>query len=63
MPDFDKIKRDRLIDLFRRAVANPHTLVEVATAVAHNWCPPFKVDSKGKTTVVVSDGSKAPGHG
>lgn len=56
MPDFDKIKRDKLLDLFRRVIANPENLAKVVDAVALNWCPPFKIDRKGNTAVVLDNG-------
>lgn len=49
-----KAKRDRLLDLIRRATANG-THAEVAEAIARDWQPICQVGPTGGVTVLISD--------
>jgi hypothetical protein len=56
--DLNLLKTNKLIDLLRRAIANPGNLKEVAEQVALDWFPKFVVDSKGKVSIRVSTSEK-----
>lgn len=51
--DFKKLKRDKLVDLLRRVVANPGHLEEVAEAIAADWMPIQRIDEHGKAEVLI----------
>jgi hypothetical protein len=54
----EKLKREALIDLLRRVVANmdkPRNLEQVAEAIARDWSPPMRVDEHGRLAVDVGD--------
>jgi hypothetical protein len=56
--DFKKLKRDKLVDLFRRVVANPGRLEEVAEAIAADWMPILRIDEHGKAEVLIGEAAK-----
>lgn len=49
----EKVKRDRLKDLLRRAMANPDKLDEVVDAVLQDWFPLVTVSPKGVIAIDV----------
>lgn len=53
-----KVKRDKLVDLLRRVVANPSHLEEVADAVAAGWMPVLRIDGHGKAEVLIGEAAK-----
>ena len=49
----DQLKRDTLLDLIRRVIANPGNAVRVADAIARDWSPTIHVDGRGNTSLVI----------
>jgi hypothetical protein len=49
--EFEKMKRDRLLDIIRRVLANPGEAKRVAEVLARDWTPMWTVDGKGKISI------------
>ena len=45
--DIEQFKRDELLDLIRRCIANPHNAKKVADAVARDWNPAIGILKNG----------------
>ena len=56
--DAEKLKREKLLDIIRRVVANPGNAKEVADEIALDWFPKIQVDPKGVIRVVLGSGRK-----
>ncbi len=56
----DQIKRDYLLDIIRRVIANPDNAREVADKLAEDWFPPMfsLIDSKGRRDILKSENKK-----
>lgn len=54
LQDIHRAKRDRLLDLIRRATANG-THEQVAEAIARDWNPLCVVGKTGLVTAMISD--------
>ena len=55
--DLDKMKRDKLYDLIRRAVANG-TASEIADQIAKDWFPMIRVSANAEIEFIIGDGVK-----
>jgi hypothetical protein len=54
----DQQKRDKILDILRRVIANPFTAPEVASELSLDWNPMIVVDSKGNIDFRVGSGKK-----
>lgn len=54
----DQVKIDKLHDIIRCVVANPHNAREVAEEIAKDWYPMMQVNPDGSFDFVVSSGTK-----
>jgi len=46
--NIDQLKRDRLLDILRRVIANPGNVPQVAETIARDWFPMLRVGPNGK---------------
>jgi hypothetical protein len=54
----DRAKRDKLLDIIRRVIANPENAKEAADEIAQDWFPMIKVDARGAIHFRVGSGRK-----
>lgn len=54
LEDIHRAKRDRILDLIRRATANG-THQEVAEALARDWTPLITINKLGQVVIMISD--------
>ncbi len=51
-------KKTKLLDIIRRAIANPGNLNEVVAEIALDWNPTLQIDTKGNRSFVLGSGRK-----
>ena len=56
--DMQQWKRNKLLDILRRVVANPENLKEVADEIALDWFPMAQVAKDGSVSFVLGSGRK-----
>lgn len=56
--DINNLKRAKLLDVIRRAIANPQNIQEVVDEIALDWFPSVRADSKGFLEIVIGSGKK-----
>lgn len=52
----EKLKRDKLLDILRRCIANPGNVTEVSNEIAKDWFPLMRVSADGSCEIVVGSG-------
>ena len=56
--DMQQWKRNKLLDILRRVIANPENLKEVADEIALDWFPMAQVAKDGSVSFVLGSGRK-----
>jgi hypothetical protein len=56
--DADRFKREKLLDILRRVIANPGNAAEVADEISRDWFPTWECDPKGNWSVRLGTGQK-----
>lgn len=56
--DIDQMKREKLLDILRRVIANPGNVNEVVTEIALDWFPRAQIATDGSVSIVVGSGRK-----
>ena len=56
--DLYAAKRDKLLDILRRLLANPGNAREVADEIALDWFPLVRVNADGSSEFVLGSGRK-----
>lgn len=56
--DFVNIKREKLLDIIRRVIANPENAKEVAEEVSRDWLPLIHVDEHNEISFIIGGRSR-----
>lgn len=54
----EKLKQEKLLDIIRQVIANPHKASEAAREIAMDWSPILYVDAKGECSFMYGSGTK-----
>lgn len=52
IPEINRQKQEKMLDIIRRVIANPENAKEVAEQLAMDWFPLCEIDEKGISFVI-----------